>query len=180
MSQFPLCVFILCCVIFACVFGPILTQLTSFFCLSLSPFLSHNIFCHNLFVTIWQFCFSLWPNQSILQQSFQALFCRGRWEWAFLLSLRWRRHRGAFDSSTGPHSSLMLECVILWQLIQTEIDRAEFLKRPRQSTSERAGVGFSIFSSSPTIRLCRGRGGEADSFVFQGTVSIHLASTGNG
>lgn len=48
--------------------------------------------------------------------------------WAFLLSLRWQRHRGAIDGSTGPHSSLMLECVISWQLGPTEIDCAEFLK----------------------------------------------------
>lgn len=47
--------------------------------------------------------------------------------WAFLLSLRWQQDRGAIDSSTGPHSWLMLECVISWQFSHTEIDRAEFL-----------------------------------------------------
>lgn len=52
----------------------------------------------------------------------------GRGGWAFLLFLRWRRHRGAIDSSTGPHSLLMLECVISWQFSHTEIDCAEFLK----------------------------------------------------
>ncbi len=56
-------------------------------------------------------------DRSVLQQSVRALVCRGREGfsgWAFLLSLRWQRHRGAIDSSTGPHSLPMLECVILW------------------------------------------------------------------
>ena len=48
--------------------------------------------------------------------------------WAFLLSLRWQRHRRAIDSSAGPHSLLMLECVILWQFSLTEIDCAELLQ----------------------------------------------------
>lgn len=67
-------------------------------------------------------------DQSILQQSVRALLWGGREDcsgWAFLLFLRWQRHRGAIDSSTELHSFLMLECVILWRFSQTEIDRAE-------------------------------------------------------
>lgn len=48
--------------------------------------------------------------------------------WAFLLFLRWQRHRGAIDSNTRLHSLLMLECVILWRFSQTEMERAESLK----------------------------------------------------
>jgi len=36
------------------------------------------------------------------------------------------RHRGAIDGSPGPHSLLMLECVILWRFSHTEMGRAEF------------------------------------------------------
>lgn len=63
-------------------------------------------------------------DQSILQQSVRALLWGGREDcsgWAFLLFLRWQRHRGAIDSSTELHSLLMLECVILWWFSQTEI-----------------------------------------------------------
>lgn len=67
-------------------------------------------------------------DQSILQQSVRAFLRGGREDcsgWAFLLFLRWQRHRGAIDSSTELHSLLMLECLILWRFSQTEIDRAE-------------------------------------------------------
>lgn len=67
-------------------------------------------------------------DQSILQQSVRAFLRGGREDcsgWAFLLFLRWQRHRGAIDSSTELHSLLMLECLMLWRFSQTEIDRAE-------------------------------------------------------
>lgn len=72
-----------------------------------------------LFASLFVICSLPRPptDRSILQLFVRALVCRGREGfsgWEFLLSLRWQRHRGAIDSSTGPHSLLMLECVILW------------------------------------------------------------------